>query len=48
MTELISRELSANEMILDPNNYRFQDSDGFVFAAEGRFHEASVQERAYE
>ncbi|MDO9531084.1 MAG: ParB N-terminal domain-containing protein [Deltaproteobacteria bacterium] len=34
-------------LLLDPNNYRFQDLEGFVYAAEDRFHEESVQKRAY-
>ena len=40
-------KLSTDHMLLDPNNYRFQDTDDFVSADPGRFHEKSVQDRAY-
>lgn len=40
-------KLRADQMLLDPNNYRFQDTDDFVSADPSRFHEKSVQERAY-
>ena len=39
--------LSIDDLIFDPNNYRFQDVKGFFSAAPGRFHETTVQERAY-
>ena len=45
---LTSEEIEPDKLLLDPNNYRFQDADGFVVAADDRFHEASVQTRAYE
>ncbi len=45
---LTSAEIEPGMLLLDPNNYRFQDLDGFVAAAEDRFHEPSVQTRAYE
>jgi hypothetical protein len=32
---------------LDPNNYRFQDNPDFVPAQGGRFHERTVQDRAF-
>jgi len=38
--------VSYEDLLLDPNNYRFQDDPKFVFATENRFHEPSVQERA--
>jgi hypothetical protein len=34
------------DLLLDPNNYRFQDRDDFVPAAEAKFAEPSVQARA--
>jgi hypothetical protein len=33
-------------LLLDPNNYRYQDEPGFITADERRFHEESVQDRA--
>src|SRR5687768_13567405 len=39
--------LNHSQLLLDPNNYRYQDSADFVYADEKRFHEASVQDRAY-
>jgi len=39
------RELPISSLLLDPNNYRFQDGEDFVFADERRFVEASIQER---
>ena len=47
MPELRPETLSPGALLLDPNNFRFQDSASFVRAAEDRFHEDSVQERAY-
>lgn len=35
-------------LLLDPNNYRFQDASGFAAASPNRFQEESVQRRAYE
>ncbi|GAA3278617.1 ParB N-terminal domain-containing protein [Paenarthrobacter aurescens] len=40
-------ELPLQHLLLDPNNFRFQDEPGFVLADEGRFAEKSVQDRAY-
>lgn len=34
-------------LLLDPNNYRFHDDPDFAEAAENRFHEQGVQDRAY-
>lgn len=39
-------DLDQGSLLLDPNNYRFQDLADFKYASEERFHEASVQERA--
>jgi hypothetical protein len=40
-------KLRVDQMLLDPNNYRFQDTKDFVNADPGRFHEKSVQDRTY-
>jgi hypothetical protein len=48
MPKLHAEELSAEALLLDPNNYRFQDTDGFIYAADDRFHEESVQRRAFQ
>lgn len=38
--------LPVSSLLLDPNNYRFQDDPNFVAADNSRFHEETVQERA--
>jgi hypothetical protein len=38
--------LSVKDLLLDPNNYRFQDRKDYASAEEDRFHEESVQSRA--
>ena len=43
----IERHLPLEQLLLDPNNYRFQELDEFVYADEQRFHEQQVQARAY-
>src|SRR5215813_6587885 len=48
MTQLESAALHPDDLLLDPNNYRFQDTDNFVYASPERFHEESVQRKAYE
>jgi hypothetical protein len=48
MISLREDQLSPEQLLLDPNNYRFQDVEGFVYAAEERFHEDTVQKRAYQ
>lgn len=40
-------QISTEKLLLDPNNYRFQDTEDFVFAAAERLHEPTVQERAF-
>jgi hypothetical protein len=47
MANLDERELPLNKLLLDPNNYRFQDAPDYVAADPARFHQESVQERAY-
>src|SRR5262249_50655913 len=48
MISLHEAQLAPEVLLLDPNNYRFHDIDGFVYAAEERFHEDSVQKKAYQ
>lgn len=47
MTEFREEKLSHDKLLLDPNNYRYQDNPNFVYADETRFHEESVQRNAY-
>ena len=47
MPEFQDATLPIDSLLLDPNNYRFQDSPDYVYADEQRFHESSVQDRAY-
>jgi hypothetical protein len=47
MPSLRNDTLSPDTLLFDPNNYRFQDKDEYVQAAEERFFERTVQERAY-
>jgi hypothetical protein len=47
MTEFREERLSYKQLLLDPNNYRYQDNPRFVYAEEKRFHEESVQRSAY-
>ena len=37
--------LSIEQLILDPNNFRFHDDPDFVTASERRFHEEAIQSR---
>lgn len=39
--------LPMAKLLLNPNNYRFQETKEFVYADQKRFHEDSVQNRAY-
>jgi hypothetical protein len=39
--------LPYHQLLLDPNNYRYQNDPDFVFADEPRFHEEGVQDRAF-
>lgn len=48
MTKLKETSLPNGDLLFDPNNYRFQDEPGFVYASPERFHEDSVQQRAYQ
>jgi hypothetical protein len=44
---LTDKTVALDDLILDPNNYRFQDYADFVRADPVRFHESSVQERTF-
>ncbi len=41
-------EVSLNQLLLDPNNYRFFDMDKYIKVAPNRIHEGTVQQRADE
>lgn len=47
VSKLREDNVSHEQLLLDPNNYRFQDDPDFVWADEKRFHEPGVQERAF-
>jgi len=47
LPKLIDRDMSYSKLLLDPNNYRFQDNPDFVPAQEGRYDERTVQDRAF-
>ena len=47
MPTLTPKSVSPSDLLLDPNNFRFQDSSGFLLAAQNRFHEPGVQDQAY-
>lgn len=47
MPALRSENVSPASLLLDPNNFRFQDASEFQFANEERFHEESVQTRTF-
>lgn len=47
MVNLVEKSVSVGNLLLDPNNYRFQDAKDFVPASEGRFAEVSVQSKAF-
>ena len=46
-TALRESDISWRDLLLDPNNLRFHDLEGFVQAAPNRFHEESVQRRTF-
>lgn len=41
------REVDLDQLLLDPNNFRVQDTENYVVAEESRFGDATVQDRAY-
>jgi hypothetical protein len=47
MAEMKEDTLPVESLLLDPNNYRFQDEGDFVTADSSRLHEENVQDRAY-
>lgn len=48
MVQLSEEDVPLEDLLLDPNNYRFQDELDFAAASEARFSEDTVQERAYQ
>jgi hypothetical protein len=44
--EYITTEVSLDQLLLDPNNYRFFDREEYAQVAKNRFHESTVQDRA--
>lgn len=46
--EFNTQLIDPKKLLLDPNNFRFQESDDFVYADESRFAEDTVQEKAYQ
>jgi len=44
---LNEKNVAIERLLFDPNNYRYQDTADFVYAEPDRFHEESVQERAF-
>ena len=48
MPDFESTKLPLEKLLLDPNNYRFHEEDDFVFAADHRFHEEGVQDKAWQ
>ena len=47
MVNLESAEVSLSRLLLDPNNYRFQDGRSFVAVHADRYAETTVQDRAF-
>lgn len=47
MATITETTLPISALLLDPNNYRFQEDEDFVEAETSRFHEDAVQERAF-
>jgi hypothetical protein len=47
LPEYKEEKLPLEKLLLDPNNYRFQEVGEFVYAKADRFHEATVQARAF-
>lgn len=45
--KLNEKDVAVDQLLFDPNNYRYQDTTDFVYADPQRFHEESVQERAF-
>ncbi len=48
MSGLTSTSIPPSDLLLDPNNYRFQTVSGFLRVEETRFHERRVQDTAFE
>lgn len=48
MQKFDEKFVDISQLLLDPNNYRFQDAADFVFADSKRFAEDTVQNKAFE
>lgn len=48
MVDFRDHEVPVQNLLLDPNNYRFHDDPGFSRANDRRYHEDTVQARAYQ
>ena len=48
MSQFKEANLKLDQLILDPNNFRFQDAPDFVYADPKRFAESTVQNKAFE
>ena len=46
--DFVETAVDLDRLLLDPNNFRFQERDDFVYADKARFHEQGVQARAYQ
>lgn len=46
-TKFLEAVVALDKLLFDPNNFRFQDEDGYVTADEARYAEPKIQERAY-
>ena len=47
MPSLVEKEVRYDQLLLDPNNYRFHDTTDFGMTDERRFAEENVQKRAF-
>lgn len=47
MPSFEEQNIPYHKLLLDPNNYRYQDDPDFVYADEKRFYEEGVQDRAF-
>ena len=47
MNGMHETDIPPDDLLMDPNNYRFHDREGYVTAADHRFAEEGVQRRAY-
>lgn len=45
--QFIERNVSIDDLLLDPNNYRFHDQPSYKIKQQDRFHEGKIQEETY-